>query len=290
MDIPDLFARAKAPIFSLEFFLPKNPADIGTFLETVKGLKSLDPAFVTLTYGAGGSERNATVETAGRIQQELGIETCCHLTCISHTRAEIDSLLGQIRRKGIKHIVALRGDAPKDGSAKPVGQRDFGYARDLIEHIKKTGGFRQAVAGYPEAHPEAPSADFDLKNLKAKVDAGGDWVVTQLFFDNQDYFEFVKKSRALGVKVPIVPGIMPVTGYAQLKRFTQLCGSKIPAELAARLEKVQTDPEAVIACGIEWATAQCRELLERGAPGIHFYTLNRSRSTTEILRRLRGAA
>lgn len=289
MDIPELLARRRGPVFSFEFFLPKAPEDIDAFLGTVKALKALEPSFVTLTYGAGGSARNRTVDTAGRIKSELHIETACHLTCISHTRAEIAALLDEIAARGISHIVALRGDQPKDGPVAPADRRDFGYARDLVEFIKKRGGFKLAVAGYPETHPEAPSADFDLGNLKAKVDAGGDWVITQLFFDNADYFRFVEKARALGVDKPIMPGIMPVTGYAQLKRFTQLCGAKIPAALAERLERVQNDPEAVIECGIEWATAQCRELLERGAPGVHFYTLNRSRSTTEILRRLRRA-
>lgn len=289
MDIPELLARRRGPVYSFEFFLPKAPEDIDAFLGTVRALKALEPSFVTLTYGAGGSARTKTVETAGRIKNELHIETACHLTCIMHTRAEIAALLDEIKGKGISHIVALRGDQPKDTAVKPAGERDFGYARDLVAFIKERGGFKLAVAGYPETHPEAPSPDFDLTNLKAKVDAGGDWVITQLFFDNADYFRFVERARAAGVDKPVIPGIMPVTGYSQLKRFTQLCGSKIPAELAERLERVQNDPEAVIDCGIDWATRQCRELLERGAPGIHFYTLNRTRSTTEILKRLRRA-
>jgi methylenetetrahydrofolate reductase (NADPH) len=289
MDIPELLARSRGPVFSFEFFLPKAPEDIDAFLGTVKALKALEPSFVTLTYGAGGSARSKTVEAAGRIKSELRVETACHLTCITHTRDEITALLDDIERRGIRHIVALRGDQPKDGAVKPAGERDFGYARDLVEFIAKRGGFKLAVAGYPETHPEAPSPEFDLGNLKAKMDAGADWVITQLFFDNADYFKFVERARAAGVDKPIMPGIMPVTGYAQLKRFTQLCGAKIPAALAERLERVQNDPEAVIDCGIEWATAQCRELLERGAPGIHFYTLNRTRSTTEILKRLRRA-
>jgi methylenetetrahydrofolate reductase (NADPH) len=289
MDIPELFTRRTGPVFSFEFFLPKAPADIDVLLGTVRSLKALEPSFVTLTYGAGGSARNLTIETAGRIKSELHVETACHLTCITHTRAEMTALLDDIERRGIRHIVALRGDQPKDVQVKPAAERDFGYARDLVEFIKKRGGFKLAVAGYPETHPEAPSPDFDLGNLKAKVAAGGDWVITQLFFDNADYLRFVERARAAGVDKPIVPGIMPVTGYAQLKRFTQLCGAKIPSELSERLDKIQNDPEAVIECGIDWATRQCRDLLDRGAPGIHFYTLNRTRSTTEILRRLRRA-
>jgi methylenetetrahydrofolate reductase (NADPH) len=286
MDVLELFSRGK-PVFSFEFFLPKAPEDVDVFLRTARELKALEPSFVTLTYGAGGSGREKTIDTAGRLRGEVGVETACHLTCITHTRAEISKILDRLAGHGIGTIVALRGDQPKDIVVPPPEQRDFGYARDLVAYIKNRGGFRLAVAGYPETHPEAPSPRFDLENLKAKIDAGGDWVITQLFFDNADYFSFVERARAAGVKAPIVPGIMPVTGYAQLKRFTQLCGAKIPAELAARLEPIQNDPEAVVACGVEWGLRQCRGLLEGGAPGVHFYTLNRTRSTTEILQRLR---
>ena len=274
MNIPDLFGRGK-PVFSFEFFLPKPPEDIDTFLNRVRELKTLSPDFVTLTYGAGGSARDQTISTAGRIAKEIGVETVCHLTCITHTRPEIDALLDRIASLGIRHLVALRGDQPKDMSVPPPERRDFGYARDLVAHVKKRGGFKLAVAGYPETHPEAPSAEADLAHLVDKVKAGGDWVITQLFFDNADYFRFVERARAAGVAAPIVPGIMPVTGYQQTKRFTQLCGAKIPAALAEKLEAVKDDPESVVKLGIEHATAQCRELLSRGAPGIHFYTLNR---------------
>jgi methylenetetrahydrofolate reductase (NADPH) len=212
------------------------------------------------------------------------------MTCITHTRAEMKENLARLRKEGIKHIVALRGDQPKDAAVPPPDKRDFGYARDLVAFIKTEGGFRMAVAGYPETHPEAKSPSDDLRNLVDKVRAGGDWVVTQLFFDNKAYFDFVKKARAAGVAAPIVPGIMPVTGYAQLKRFSAMCGTSIPAELANRLEPIQNDPEAVIRVGIEYGAAQCRELLAGGAPGIHFYTLNRTRSTSEILTRLRASA
>ncbi len=287
MDILELFARRDRPVFSFEFFLPKAPDDIDAFLRTAAELKTLGPGFVTLTYGAGGSARDKTIETAIRLQAEVGIPTASHLTCITHTRAEISAILQRLERGGIRSIVALRGDQPKDTAVPPPQEREFGYARDLVEFIKRRGGFRLAVAGYPETHPEAPSPRFDLENLKAKVDAGGDWVITQLFFDSKDYFRFVERARALGVNVPIVPGVMPVTGYVQLKRFSQVCGAGIPIDLMHRLDAIQHDPEAVIACGIDWATRQCRELLDGGAPGVHFYTLNRSRSTAEILSRLR---
>lgn len=287
IDIAELFARRRGPVFSFEFFLPKAPQDIGAFLRTAAELKALEPGFVTLTYGAGGSARDKTIETAGRLQKEVGIPTASHLTCITHSKAEIAAILDRLESLQIRSIIALRGDQPKDVAVPPPDQRDFGYARDLIEFIRERGGFRMGVAGYPETHPEAPSAEFDLRNLKAKMDAGGDWVITQLFFDNANYFRFVERARAAGVTAPIVPGLMPVTGYQQLKRFSEICGSSIPVELMHRLEAIQHDTEAVVACGIDWCARQCRELLDGGAPGVHFYTLNRSRSTAEILRRLR---
>lgn len=288
LEIPELFGRGR-PLFSFEFFLPKAPEDLDKFVSDVKALKSLNPDYVSLTYGAGGSGRDRTVEAAGRLQNETGLTTACHLTCIAHTRVEIESVLGRLSTLGIRHLVALRGDAPKDQPVPAPGLRDFGYACDLVAFVKKRGGFRMAVAGYPETHPEAVSPEDDLARFAQKTEAGADWAITQLFFDSKDYFAFVKRARAAGVTVPIVPGVMPVTGYTQLKRFMSLCGARIPAELDARLAPIQNDPEAVVREGIEWGARQCRELLEGGAPGIHFYTLNRSRSTTDILTRLRRA-
>jgi len=288
-DIPEALATARRPIFSFEFFLPKAPADLDAFVATVKTLKPLEPDFVTLTYGAGGSERSRTVEAAGRLQAETGLTTACHLTCIAHTRVEVSAVLDRLAGLGIRHLVALRGDPPKDGSARPAEERDFAHAVDLVRHVRGRGGFRVAVAAYPEKHPEAPSAEADLRHFVTKVDAGADWAITQLFFDARDYFAFVRRAREAGCRKPIVPGIMPVTGYAQLKRFTSLCGSSIPPELDERLAAAQHDSDAVAGIGVDWATRQCRLLLEGGAPGVHFYTLNRSRSTTEILARLRAA-
>ncbi|MCX5794054.1 MAG: methylenetetrahydrofolate reductase [NAD(P)H] [Elusimicrobia bacterium] len=287
MDIPALFAR-REPVFSFEFFLPKAPEDTDAFLAKVQALKALAPAFVTLTYGAGGSARERTIDVVGRMQREVGIETVCHLTGITHTRAEMFRNLERIEAAGIRHIMALRGDQPKDWAGALPG--DFPHAVDLVRFIRQSGGFSMAVAGYPETHPEAGSRDEDLRNLASKVRAGADWVVTQLFFDNRHYFDFVAAARRSGITVPIVPGLMPVTGYSQLKRFTTLCGASIPPRMAADLELIQGDSEAVARYGIDWATRQCRELLDRGAPGIHFYTLNRSHSTTEILGALRKVA
>jgi methylenetetrahydrofolate reductase (NADPH) len=288
-DIPELFASAKRPIYSFEFFLPKAPDDLGVFVESVRELKALDPDFVTLTYGAGGTARERTVEAAGRIQRETGLTTACHLTCIAHTKAEIAAILDRLEGLGIRHVVALRGDQPQDGAALPAERRDFAHAVDLVRFARPRSGLRLAVAAYPEKHPEAPSADADLRHFVEKAAAGADWAITQLFVDARDYFSFVARAREAGVRLPIVPGIMPVTGYAQLKRFTGLCGTTIPPELDERLAAAQHDAAAVAAIGVDWATRQCRLLLEGGAPGIHFYTLNRSRSTAEILARLRRA-
>ena len=286
MHIPELFGRGK-PVFSFEFFLPKTPEDMGRFKSTVRELKALSPDFVTLTYGAGGSARSQTIDTAGMIKSELGLETAAHLTCVAHTKAEIVDILARIKARGIENIVALRGDAPKDGSAVPVEKRELPYAEDLVRVVRAAGGFAVAVAGYPEKHPEAASKEADLARLKAKVAAGGDWIITQLFFDNRDYFDFVARARAAGIVAPIVPGLMPVTGFAQTKRFTEMCGAHLPPAMTEALAPIAEDKEKVARFGVEWALRQCRELLARGAPGIHFYTLNRSRSTAEVLAALR---
>ncbi|MBI3296843.1 MAG: methylenetetrahydrofolate reductase [NAD(P)H] [Elusimicrobia bacterium] len=286
MRIPELFTRGK-PVFSFEFFLPKAPEDMERFKETVRELKALGPDFVTITYGAGGSGREKTIETAGMIKAELGLETASHLTCVAHTKAELKAVLARLKALRIENVVALRGDSPKDGSALPADRREVPYAADLVRLIGAEGDFAMAVAGYPEKHPEAVSLEADLARLKEKVDAGGDWVITQLFFDNKDYFDFVARARAAGVRCPIVPGIMPVTGFQQTKRFTEMCGARLPAELTERLAPIAEDKEAVVRFGVEWAVRQCRGLLEGGAPGVHFYTLNRSHSTSNVLETLR---
>ncbi len=287
MRIPELFDKG-GPVFSFEFFLPKPPQNMEQFFAAIGKLKELGPDFVTLTYGAGGSERSRTVEMAGRISKEIGLLSVCHLTCISHTKAEIREILAQIKSQGIENIVALRGDPPKDGALVPQEERELPYAKDLVETIRTENGFAVAVGGYPEVHPEAASAQEDLRRLKEKVDAGADWVITQLFFENAAYFDFVRRARAAGISIPIVPGIMPVTNFSQLKRFTNMCGVALPPKLLEDLKSIAEDREAVVQYGIDYALAQCRELLAGGAPGIHFYTLNKTRSTTRILSALKS--
>ena len=287
MKVPLLFGQGE-PVFSFEFFLPKETSDMDRFRRTVERLRDLKPAFVTITYGAGGSSQGRTVETAGMIKKEIGLETAAHLTCISHTPAEIRKILAKIRTHGIENIVALRGDIPKDMEGGVDPNHKLKHGSDLVKLIKEEGGFAIAVAGYPETHPEAVSPEDDLARLKEKVDAGGDWIITQLFFDNSAYFDFVDRARAIGITVPIVPGIMPVSNFKQTKRFTTMCGAKIPESMLADLEAISEDKDAVAKFGIDYATRQCRELLDRGAPGIHFYTLNKSRATATILSNLKG--
>jgi methylenetetrahydrofolate reductase (NADPH) len=287
MKVHDCF-DGRRPVFSFEFFLPKTTEGMVQFKATVRNLKRLSPSFVTLTYGAGGSARDRTIETAGMIQNELGLTTVAHLTCVAHTRSEIEAVVGKIRGLGIENIMALRGDQPKDGVLPPENRRDYRYAVDLVRHIRKMDGFCIGVAGYPEKHPEAATMEEDLRHLKDKVEAGADFITTQLFFDNADYFRFVEKVRRMGITQPILPGLMPVTNYGQLQKFAAMCGARIPAEINGALEPRQTDPEYVIQYGIDWTYRQARDLLDKGAPGIHFYTLNKSRSTEVILSRLLG--
>jgi methylenetetrahydrofolate reductase (NADPH) len=285
MKVRDCF-NGRQPVFSFEFFLPKTQEGMVQFKSTVRDLKRLAPSFVTLTYGAGGSSRDRTIETAGMIQNELGLTTVAHLTCIAHTRSEIEAIVEKIRGLGIENIMALRGDPPKDGGLLPENRRDYRYAVDLVRHLRKMDGFCIGVAGYPEKHPEAATREEDLRHLKEKVEVGADFITTQLFFDNTDYFRFVERVRAMGITLPVLPGLMPVTNYGQLHKFAAMCGACIPAEIIRALEPRQTDTEYVIRYGIDWTYRQARDLLDRGAPGIHFYTLNKSRSTEVILSRL----
>ncbi|HEY3667757.1 MAG TPA: methylenetetrahydrofolate reductase [NAD(P)H] [Polyangiaceae bacterium] len=279
---------AKTPAFSFEFFPPKDEAGVDRLFETVARLKAFDPAYVSVTYGAGGSTRRLTVDLVRRIKREVGLEAMAHLTCVGASKSEIESVLDQLREGGIHNVLALRGDPPKGETNFVKSEAGFGYASELTEFIAGKYDFCLAGACYPESHPESPSAELDLLNVKRKVDAGVQVLVTQLFFDSSSYFSFVQRARAAGIVVPIIAGIMPITNVSQIKRFTAMCGASIPAPLLARLEAAGTDPAAVQAIGVEHATTQCRELIAGGAPGIHFYTLNRSPATVEVLERLRA--
>lgn len=276
----------KTPLFSFEFFPPKSPEGEINLYETIKNLRRLDPAFVSVTYGAGGSTREKTVDLVIRIKHELGIEPMAHLTCVNSSEKEINSILSRLRDQGIENILALRGDIPQqDGLDR--GHEAFHHSNELIMHIVKNYDFCIGAAAFPEGHKESRSLQEDTKCMMLKAEAGADFFITQLFFDNRYYFELIERTQKIGLSMPIIPGIMPITSVDQIERFTSLCGATIPVDLKNRLESASDNPAAVMDIGIRYATDQCRELLKRGVPGIHFYTLNRSPATIAILRELK---
>ncbi|MCI0418862.1 MAG: methylenetetrahydrofolate reductase [NAD(P)H] [Acidobacteria bacterium] len=286
MKISDLLKR-NGPCFSFEFFPPKDDAGFEELFTTVGLLKQLDPTYVSVTYGAGGSTRRKTVDLVTRIKHELGIESMAHLTCVGASKTEVEQVLEELVANRMENVLALRGDPPK-GQTQFVAHPDgFAYASELVQFIRSRYSLCVGSAAYPEKHPECPTRELDLDNLKKKVDAGADFLVTQLFFDNADYFQFVERCRKAGIQVPIIPGIMPILSVPQIKRFTQMCGARIPVPLLQRIEPVQNNTSEVERCGVEHATDQCQNLLEQGAPGIHFYTLNRSKATWTIFENLK---
>lgn len=286
MKIRDLLDPAK-PCFSFEFFPPKTPAGETQLWEAFEDLRSLSPGYVSVTYGAGGSTRDRTVELVSRIKERTGLEAMAHLTCVGHSREELERVLDRLTAARIENILALRGDPPQGVTAYEPVPQGFRYASELVPLVREKG-FSVACAGYPEGHPETPSREADLLNLKTKVDRGCDFIVTQLFLDNAFYFDFVERAKRVGITVPIVPGIMPITNYAQIQRMTRMCGATLPRRLELELEKVKDDQEAVMQLGVAHATVQCVELLARGVPGIHFYTLNRSPASRMIVSALRA--
>ena len=287
--ISDIYAERHAhqrPVVSIELFPPKTPkGDETLFEQTIPALQSLSPSFYSVTYGAGGSTREKTLDTVDRIQREHDATTMAHLTCISTTREEIERYLREARDRGIRNILALRGDPPPNAEAPPDTERGFKYSYQLVEFIRGVGDFSIGTAGFPECHVECTEGrHVDWMRLKAKVDAGADFVLTQLFFDNQDYFTFRDYLvDTLGITVPITPGVLPILSTTQIKRFTAVCGATLPKSLLAKLEAFGDDEDAVAAFGIEFATLQCEELLAGGAPGLHIYSLNKARAATRII-------
>ncbi len=277
------------PCLSFEFLPPKTEEGLASLWQTLDDLKSLDPGFVSVTYGAGGSTRDRTIELVGQIRRETGIEAMAHLTCVGHTREEIQAVLDTLSAAKLENLLVLRGDPPKGQASFQAVPGGFQFARELIGFIReKDYAFCMGGACYPEGHVETASRDDDLKHLKAKVDAGLDFVITQLFFDNAFYFDFVERARRAGINVPIVPGVMPITNYEQVNRFVRMCGATIPMRLQLQLDRAKDNPEALMQLGVAHATVQCVELLSRGVPGIHFYTLNRSPATRMIVSALRS--
>jgi len=288
--IRDIHARKAAlgqPVVSFEFFPPKTDEGDRNLLEkTIPALKELQPDYCSVTYGAGGSTREKTLMIVDRIQRQHNLTAMAHLTCVGSTKEELRAVLLEARGLGIKNILALRGDPPCGGDfQKTEGGFEFSY--QLVGFIKEMGGFCIGTAGFPEGHiacKEGREVDWD--RLKAKVDCGADFVLTQLFFNNADFFRFRDHLTKRGVTVPICPGIIPILTASQIKRFTALCGAALPAPLLTSLEKYTDNDEACGDFGIEYATQQCQELLRCGAPGLHFYTLNKARSTSQVLRNL----
>jgi methylenetetrahydrofolate reductase (NADPH) len=278
--------KNKRHSFSFEFFPPKTPEGFTRLFETIENLKACQPSFVSVTFGAGGSTRSKTIELVGRIKTEIGLESMAHLTCVGSSENDIKSFLDELVSNGIENVLALRGDPPEgfDKFVKP--ENGFEFANELVAHIKKDYNLCVGVAGYPEGHVECPDKKRDLDNLKKKVDAGADFIITQLFFDNNAYFDFIEKVQSIGINVPVIPGIMPILNFNQVKRFTKMCGASIPATLLEKLESVKDDDLMIKETGLAHAKEQCEHLLNQGAPGIHFYTLNKSTATLRILEHL----
>jgi methylenetetrahydrofolate reductase (NADPH) len=274
---------AGGPSFSFEFFPPKTDEGEARLWRAIRELEPLQPTFASVTYGAGGSTRDRTIRITKRIAAETSITPVAHLTCVGASRDQLRATIRQIAAAGIRNVLALRGDMPGQPGATFVPHPDgLRHADELVRLLHEEGDFCVGVAAFPEGHPESPDRATDVRYFVQKVAAGADFAVTQFFFRAEDYFELVEMAAQAGSHVPIIPGVMPVTNVRQIERFAQLSGSQFPPDLAAWLRAVEADPDAVRAAGVEVATALCRELLTRGAPGIHFYTLNRSTSTREI--------
>ena len=285
MKLADLYARPGLTL-SVEFFPPKTDKGEENLFNEIETIKRLNPAFCSVTYGAGGSTREKTVDLVDRIHRESCLEVMCHLTVVGQSKDEARSILKKLKHKGIENLIALSGDPPQgmaDWRPHPDG---FHHAVELVREAVALGGFSVAVAGFPEVHPRAVSRAADLKYMRDKIDAGAVAIITQLFFDNDDYYRYVEDVRKLGITVPIVPGVLPILSAPQVRRFTALCCAKIPAPLERELAKVENDDDAAVKLGIEYASRQCEALIKFGAPGIHFYSLNKSLSLRAICKNL----
>ncbi|HYG75070.1 MAG TPA: methylenetetrahydrofolate reductase [NAD(P)H] [Planctomycetota bacterium] len=292
--IRDIHAECKSsnrPVISFEFFPPKTDEGDKTLLEkTLPALAALKPDYCSVTYGAGGSTREKTLMIVDRIQKQIGLTAMSHLTCVNATREQIGQVLDQAKALGIKNILALRGDPPGGVGEFKKTEGGFEFSKELVGFIREKGDFSIGTAGFPEGHIACKDKYTDWQHLKNKIEAGADFVLTQLFFDNNDFFEFYDHLRnKLNVKVPICPGILPIQTTSGIKRFSSLCGARLPSDLVARLESFGDDDDACAAFGVEFATKQCEALLKAGVPGLHFYTLNKARSTSQIMKNLKLA-
>jgi methylenetetrahydrofolate reductase (NADPH) len=280
MRIAELYAASSSPVFSLEFFTPKNEAARKSLFKAIEQLRAIEPGFVSITCGAAGSTRERTADLAIEIQNTFAITTMAHLVCTGTTRDELDATLRHMQEEGIANILALRGDPPRGATSWTPVEGGFRYANELTAFIRERFELGIGGACYPEKHHEAPSLQADIDNLKRKVDAGAEFLITQLFFDNEAYWRFLDKLRTAGIDVPVVPGIMPLLNLANLERIATLSpGTMVPTELRESLQKAGQDDGAALSAGVEFAAIQCKQLIDGGAPGIHFYTLNRSQAT-----------
>ena len=285
----DQILASRRPTFSVEFFPPRTPEATEQLFATARELRALEPDFVSVTYGAGGSTREGTVEITRALKDELGYETMAHLSCVGETAAGLAVTLDRIEAAGIENVFALRGDPPRGHEDFEQPEGGLGSAAELAAFIAGGWDFTVGGACFPEVHPEAPDLETDLSYLKTKVDAGASFLITQLFFDNRVYFDFVEAARGRGIEVPIIAGVIPVAGFAQTQRICELCDATIPESLAAAFRAAGGDAEREFELGVAYAAQQCAELLIAGAPGIHFYALNRAPATRAVLGALRAA-
>ena len=285
MKIKDILKERRT--ISCEFFPPREAGGIPGVLQAIDRVRTYNPDFVSVTYGAGGSTRAFTEEITLRTKKETGLEVMAHLTCVGQTREEVHGVLERLDEEGIDNVIALRGDPPRGETDFVPVPGGFHHASELLHHVRQNFQFGLAAACYPEGHTESPDLGTDLKFAKMKVDAGADFLITQLFYDNNDFFEFMDRAQQMGINVPIVPGVLPILSTPQIRRFTALCGAKIPPGLDRQLDKYIEDDSAVRELGVEYATKQVQELWDAGVPGVHFYVLNRSYSVSKILDNLR---
>jgi len=271
------------PLLSFEFFPPKKPESEYILHETVEVLSRFSPDFVSVTYGAGGSTKDNTLRWTLDIKEKYGLDVMMHLTCIASSREDIQGIATTLKESGIRKILALRGDPPQDLPTEVI-KDDFRFAFELVNYLRDLGGFSIGVAGYPEGHLEAPSLEKDIDYLKKKVDAGADFIITQIFFDNRYFFDFMDRTRAAGINVPIIPGIMPIVNLGQVQKFTQMCGATVPDPIVRDMDG--RDADDMMKVGVDYAVRQCRQLLDSGAAGLHFYTLNRNHATERILEKV----
>ena len=282
MKISDILATGRRTI-SFEFFAPKTDQGVESLFRAIRRLDAHRPDFVSVTYGAGGSTRDQTVDLVSRIKAETGLETMAHVTCVAQTREDVHAVLARLDELGIDNVLALRGDPPRGQDAFVPVEGGFRYASEVITHIRRRFDFGVGAACFPEVHPESVDVASDMTHLKEKVDSGADYLITQLFFDNRDFFDFMDRARGVGIRVPVLAGILPILATGQIRRFASLCGATIPPALDRELEKYVDDDDGARKLGIEYAARQVEELWRAGVDGIHFYTINRSHSVSRVL-------